>query len=85
MELDYRATFYQISLGVKILIAQLINSMVLTFIAAYFIKKNIYKPGGLADDVFYFGISNAFVSFGEIHQFILFVQAYIQMVLVETW
>jgi hypothetical protein len=42
--------------------AQLINSVILSFIAAYFIKKNIYRPGGLADDVFWFGVSNAFVS-----------------------
>lgn len=39
--------------------AQLINSIVLTLVANYYIKQNIYQKGGLTEDVFYFSVSNA--------------------------
>jgi hypothetical protein len=47
-EKDYRWTYMQISLTVKIIIAQLLNSIALTLLANYYIKKNLYKSGGLA-------------------------------------
>lgn len=47
MEKDFRVTYQQISLTVKTVIAQLINSIVLSMIANYYIKSNIYTANGL--------------------------------------
>lgn len=41
-EKDYTTTNYQISIGFKITLAQLINSIALSIIAAKSIKQNIY-------------------------------------------
>jgi hypothetical protein len=49
----------QISLTIKIVVTQLLNSIALTLLANYYIKKNLYRSGGLAEDVFYFSVSNA--------------------------
>lgn len=49
----------QTSLTIKTVVAQLLNSIVLTLLANYYIKKNLYNQGGLTEDVFYFSVSNA--------------------------
>lgn len=59
-EKDWLTTDQQISLSIKTVIAQLINSIVLSIIANYFIKsKNMYRKSGLAEDVLLFSISQA--------------------------
>jgi len=40
-------TNYQISLAIKTVFAQLINSIFIPIIAGYFIKQNIYEENGL--------------------------------------
>lgn len=57
----YTTTQFQISVGLKILFAQLINSILLTMLASIYIKDNIYQEGGLVDDVFYFALINCLV------------------------
>lgn len=59
-EKDWLTTDQQISLSIKTVIAQLINSIVLSIIANFYIKsKNMYRKGGLAEDVLLFAISQA--------------------------
>lgn len=60
-EKDWTSTMYQFSVGFKIIFCQLINSILLEIIVAEYIKKNIYQEGGLVDDVFFFGLLNAFI------------------------
>jgi hypothetical protein len=60
--MNFTKTNYQRSLAVKTILAQLFNTIVVTFLADYYVKNNIYKKGGLADDVFYIGLSNAILT-----------------------
>lgn len=61
-EKDWTSTSYQTSVGFKIIFCQLINSIVLEIIVALYAKdKNIYQTGGLVDDVFFYGLLNAFI------------------------
>ena len=60
-ERDYTMTNYQISLAIKTVLAQLINSIFIPITAGYFIKQNIYEEGGLIEDIFILGIANSFV------------------------
>lgn len=46
-ERDYTMTNYQTSLAIKSIVAQVLNTIFVPFMAAYFIKKNIYGPSGL--------------------------------------
>lgn len=61
-EKDYRATYYQASLAIKITAAQLVNSIVVPIFVNYFTFDSIYEPGGISDDIFYFAFTNALVS-----------------------
>jgi hypothetical protein len=54
-------TNYQISLAIKSVFAQLINSIFIPIIAGYFIKQNIYGENGLIEDIFILGIANSVV------------------------
>jgi hypothetical protein len=54
-------TNYQTSLAIKSIIAQILNTIFVPFVAAYFIKKNIYGRNGLIEDVFILAVSNSFV------------------------
>lgn len=60
-ERDYTMTNYQTSLAIKSIVAQVLNTIFVPFMAAYFIKKNIYGPSGLIEDVFILAITNSFV------------------------
>lgn len=40
----------------------MINSIFIPIFANYFIKRNLYTKGGLADDIFLLGITNAFMA-----------------------
>jgi hypothetical protein len=42
-ERDYTMTNYQISLTLKTVLAQIINSIFIPIVADYFIKQNIYE------------------------------------------
>lgn len=46
-ERDYTMTNYQISLHIKTVFAQLINSIFIPITVNYFIKQNIYGENGL--------------------------------------
>lgn len=60
-EKDWTSTSYQSSVGFKIIFCQLINTIVLEIIVALYAKnQKIYQTGGLVDDVFYYGLLNAF-------------------------
>ena len=61
-ERDYTMTNYQTSLAIKSITAQVLNTIFVPFVAAYFIKKNIYGPNGLIEDVFILAITNSFVT-----------------------
>ncbi len=52
-------TNYQISLAIKTVLAQIINSIFIPIVADYFIKKNIYEENGLIEDIFILGITNS--------------------------
>lgn len=54
-------TNYQISLAIKTVLAQLINSIFIPIMAGYFIKQNIYYENGLIEDIFILGIANSFI------------------------
>jgi len=54
-------TNYQTSLAIKSIVAQVVNTIFVPFVAAYFIKKNVYGPNGLIEDVFVLAITNSFV------------------------
>lgn len=54
-------TNYQISLHIKTVFAQLVNSIFIPIIANYFIKQNIYFENGLIEDVLILGITNSLV------------------------
>lgn len=62
LEREYTETNHQASLGIKAVIALLLNSILIPIIANEFIKeKNIYGVKGLAYDVFLLGITNSFL------------------------
>lgn len=54
-------TNHQISVHIKTVLAQLINSIFIPIIVNYFIKENIYAENGLIQDIFIFGIALALV------------------------
>lgn len=53
---------YQIGLAMKGVIASLINSIAIPILVNYFFKSNLYGENGLAEDVFYLGITNSFIT-----------------------
>lgn len=59
LEKDYTITNIQASLAIKIIAAQMINTILTPVIIAYYIKTStgIYKIGGLVDNVFLTSIS----------------------------
>ena len=61
-EKDYTTTNFQASLAIKAILAQMINSILITVIVAYYIKKNIYQSSGLVDNVFMMSFSLALVA-----------------------
>lgn len=46
----------------KGVIASLINSIAIPILVNYFFKSNLYGENGLAEDVFYLGITNSFIT-----------------------
>ena len=60
--MDFTETKHQASLGFKSVLAQLINSILVPIIVAYFLKHSIYDSNGLAADVFMLGLTNALLS-----------------------
>ena len=53
---------YQVSLAVKSIIAQMLNSIAIPVIVNYQLKDgNIYKESGLVDDIFLLSLTSAFV------------------------
>ena len=62
-EKNFTKTNYETSFAIKVLVAQVINSVVFTFICNYVIRKaNVYESGGLSQDVFYLSLSGSFVA-----------------------
>ena len=62
MERDYTYTLHQTSLGIKAVLALLINSILIPILVNYFLKDNLYGVNGLAYDVFLLGITNSFLT-----------------------
>jgi hypothetical protein len=60
-ERDYTSIKYQISLAMKSILAQLLNTIVIPILANYFIKNNLYDKNGLADDIFMLGLTGSFL------------------------
>jgi hypothetical protein len=60
-ERDYTMTNYQTSMGLKSVVAQLVNCIFIPICTNYFIKQNIYYENGLVSDVFVLSITNSFV------------------------
>lgn len=61
-ERDYTSTNHQASLAIKSIMAQMINSILIPVIIAYYIKDaNIYQTSGLVDNIFMMSITNSLV------------------------
>lgn len=52
----------QASLGLKAVLAVLINSILIPIMVNNFFRQNIYGVNGLSEDVFYLAITNSFMS-----------------------
>jgi hypothetical protein len=63
LEKDYTVTNIQASLAIKIIFAQMINTIFTPVIIAYYIKTStgFYKVGGLVDNIFMTSISLSIV------------------------
>lgn len=63
IEKDYTSTNRQASLAVKSIFAQMINSILIPVITAYYIKTTtgVYQTGGLVDNIFMMSITNSIV------------------------
>lgn len=61
-ERDYTNTFNQASLAVKSIFAQMINSILIPVVVAYYIKGDIYGSSGLVDNIFIMSFSTALVA-----------------------
>jgi hypothetical protein len=57
----YSMNNYQISIAVKSVIVQLINSIAVPVLVNYYLKSNIFGPSGLCEDIFVLGIATCFV------------------------
>lgn len=62
MEKDYTDSNRQASLGFKPVLALLVNSIFIPIMVNYFLKSNLYGVNGLASDIFFLGLTNAFLS-----------------------
>lgn len=62
-EKDYTSTNRQASLAVKSIVAQMINSILIPVIVAYYIKTTtgVYKAGGLVDNIFIMAFTNSLI------------------------
>jgi hypothetical protein len=58
-EKDFTVTKHQISLSIKSIAAQLMNSILVPVITNIYIEKNIYEVNGLVYDVFYLALTSA--------------------------
>lgn len=61
-EREYTETNHQTTLGLKSVLALLINSIMIPILVNYAIKRNLYGKNGLAYDVFYLGLTNSFLT-----------------------
>lgn len=52
----------QTSLGLKAALAVLVNTILIPILVTRYLRSNLYGVGGLADDVFYLSITNAFLT-----------------------
>lgn len=62
MERNPTYTSSQASLGLKAVLAVLINTILIPIMVNVFSEQNLFGPNGLADDVFFLAITNAFLS-----------------------
>ena len=61
-EKDYTETYRQASLLIKSVIAQMINTILIPIITAYYVKnRNFYYENGLVDNIFMLSISTIVV------------------------
>lgn len=63
LERNYTSTLQQASLGIKAVLALLINSILIPILVNFYFKgKNLYGVNGLAYDIFLLGITNSFLT-----------------------
>lgn len=61
-EKDYTETYRQASLLIKSVVAQMINTILIPIITAYYVKnKNFYYQNGLVDNIFMLSITTIIV------------------------
>lgn len=60
-ERDFSRTNREISLALKSIMAQLMNSVLVPLITNILVKKNVYNENGLIFDVFSLGLTNALI------------------------
>ena len=80
-EKDYTTTNFQASLAIKAILAQMINSILIPVIVAYYVKQNVYGSSGLADNTFMMSFSVALVS----PVVVLFDPLHFMMKIVRCW
>jgi hypothetical protein len=62
LERGYSMNNYQISIAIKSVIVQLINSIVVPITVNYYLKDtNLFRPSGLVEDIFILAIATSFV------------------------
>lgn len=62
IEKEYSMNNFQISIAIKSVIAQLVNSIFVPVMTSYYIKNNdIFGASGLVEDIFILGITNSLV------------------------
>jgi hypothetical protein len=60
-EKDYTETNHQASLAIKSILAQMVNSILIPVISAYYIIQNVYQTSGLVDNIFIMSITNSLI------------------------
>ena len=61
-EKNFSKTNFESSLAIKVITAQVINTILISFLCNYLIKQNIYGSGGLTQDVLFLSISGSLVA-----------------------
>ena len=62
IEKEYSMNNFQISIAIKSVVAQVINSIIVPFLVNYYIKdRDIFGKSGLVEDIFILSISSSLV------------------------
>jgi hypothetical protein len=62
IEKEYSMNNFQISIAIKSVIAQVVNSIIVPILVNFYIKdRNIFGKSGLVEDIFILGITSSLV------------------------